>query len=84
VGLTEQPMIGIFGAIVTLGGLAVLGGIVDITIRKKHPQLFQRQNLIQYAHTVGLLVLMAAVPIKIILKLAFGIKYIWVTPWFNV
>ena len=49
-----------------------------------NPELFQRQNLVQYLHTVGLLVLMAAVPIKMILKLVFNIKYVWVTPWFNV
>ncbi len=83
-GLTDPTMIGIFGGIVTLGALAAMGGVVDITIRKKHPTLFQRQNLVQYLHTVGLLVLMAAVPIKMVLKLVFHIKYVWVTPWFNV
>ena len=67
-----------------MGFLAVLGGIVDIGIRKKHPVLFQRQNLVQYLHTVGLLVLMIAVPVKVLLKLVFDIKYVWVTPWFNV
>jgi hypothetical protein len=55
-----------------------------MTIRKKMPELFLRQNLIQYLITVGLLVTMLAVPIKMILKLAFNIKYVWVTPWFNV
>jgi hypothetical protein len=84
VGITTQPARGIFGGIVTLGGLAVLGGIVDITIRKKHPDLFRRQNLVQYLHTVGLLVLMIAVPIKVLLKLVANIKYVWVTDWFNV
>jgi hypothetical protein len=83
-GLTDPWAIGIFGGIVTLGSLALMGGIVDITIRKKHPDLFRRQNLVQYVHTVGLLVLMASVPIKMALKLAFNIKYVWVTPWFNV
>jgi hypothetical protein len=84
VGLTDKTAIGIFGGIVTLGSMAVLGGVIDITIRKKHPTLFQQQNLVQYLHTVGLLALMAAVPIKILLKLVFHIKYVWVTPWFNV
>ena len=84
VKLTDQPAIGIFGGVVTLGALAVLGGVVDITIRKKHPELFLKQNLIQYVHTVGLLVLMATVPIKMALKLVFHIKYVWVTDWFNV
>jgi hypothetical protein len=82
--LTDPWTIGIFGAVVTIGALLAIGGVIDITIRKKHPSLFQRQNLVQYAHTVGLLALMAAVPIKMFLKLALHIKYVWVTPWFNV
>jgi hypothetical protein len=84
VGLTDPLAIGIFGGVVTIGFLVVAGGITDMLFRKKHPDLFRRQNLVQYAHTVGLVVLMAAVPIKIVLKLAFHIKYVWVTPWFNV
>jgi hypothetical protein len=83
-GLTDTWTIAIFGAVVTLGALAVIGGVIDMAIRKKHPTLFQRQNLVQYAHTVGLLALMGAVPIKMFLKLVFHIKYVWVTPWFNV
>ena len=27
---------------------------------------------------------MLALPVKMILRLVFRIKYIWVTPWFNV
>jgi len=27
---------------------------------------------------------MMSLPLKIILRLAFNIKYIWVTPWFNI
>jgi len=27
---------------------------------------------------------MATVPIKMALKLGLNIKYVWVTPWFNV
>jgi hypothetical protein len=84
VGMTTQPAIGIFGGIVTIGFLTVLGGMVDFLIRKKHPGLFRRQNLLQYFLTVNLIVLGLFVPIKMVLKLAFNIKYIWVTPWFNV
>jgi len=27
---------------------------------------------------------MMALPVKMIAKLAFRIKYVWVTPWFNI
>ena len=84
VGLTSQPAIGIFGALVTLGGITVAMGFVDYLMRKRMPATFLRQNLIQHLITVHLVVLMAAVPLKIVLKLVFNIKYVWVTPWFNV
>jgi hypothetical protein len=84
VGLTDPLQQGLFGGIVTLGFIGVASVATDLAIRKKVPTLFQRQNLVQYGLTVNLLVLMAAVPIKVLLKLVFNIKYVWVTPWFNV
>jgi hypothetical protein len=27
---------------------------------------------------------MVALPLKILIRLALNIKYVWVTPWFNV
>jgi hypothetical protein len=30
------------------------------------------------------LITMLALPVKILLRLVFRIKYVWVTPWFNV
>jgi hypothetical protein len=29
-------------------------------------------------------VLMLALPIKILMRLLFNIKYVWVTPWFSI
>ena len=57
---------------------------VVLEMRKFKPETFLKQNLVQYLITLHLLVLMAAVPLKIVLKLVFNIKYVWVTPWFNV
>jgi hypothetical protein len=31
-----------------------------------------------------LLVLMLSLPVKMVVRLLFRIKYVWVTPWFNV
>ena len=84
VGITDPTTAAIFGAIATIGFLTVLGGAIDITLRKKLPDMFRRQNFIQYFLTVNLLVFMAFVPVKVLLKLGLGIKYVWVTPWFNV
>lgn len=84
VGITEQPWIGIFGAIATMGGIGALVIGADVYIRRKMPKLFLKQNFLQYFITLNLIALMAFVPIKVLLKLVFNIKYVWVTPWFNV
>ena len=83
-GITDTTMIAIFGGVVTIGFLAAAHAGVDHVIRRKKPDLFLRQNLIQYGTTVGLIVVGLAVPVKILLKLVLNIKYVWVTPWFNV
>jgi hypothetical protein len=31
-----------------------------------------------------LLVAMLSLPVKILLRILFRIKYVWVTPWFNI
>ena len=74
---------GIFGGVVTIGFLAIGGGVCDLLLRKYKPDLFRKMNIVQYLHLVGFLVMMAGVPAKMILRL-FSIKYVWVTPWFNV
>lgn len=84
VGLTDPTGIAIFGGVATLVILSVLGVATDLLIRKKMPKVFLKQNLVQYLITVNLAVLMALVPLKVLLKLVLNIKYIWVTPWFNV
>ena len=38
----------------------------------------------QYAIMQLFLILMLALPVKILLRLVFRIKYIWITPWFNI
>ena len=84
VGITDPVMIGVFGGIATLGFIGVASLATDIALRKFKPTMFLKQNFVQYFLTINLIVLMAAVPLKIVLKLVFNIKYVWVTPWFNV
>jgi Cytochrome b(C-terminal)/b6/petD len=47
-------------------------------------RIYQRMSLIQLVTMYTFLVLMVSLPIKIILRLVFTIKYVWVTPWFSI
>ena len=76
----------IFGAIV-VGAYAVLAGWGIhklVTWNDFNKKIFQRMGLIQYVTMQVFLVLMLSLPIKILIRLLFNIKYVWVTPWFNV
>jgi Cytochrome b(C-terminal)/b6/petD len=47
-------------------------------------KIFKRMTLLQIVTTDIFLVLMFALPVKILARLLFRIKYIWVTPWFSI
>jgi hypothetical protein len=47
-------------------------------------RIFKRMSLVQIVTMQVFLIIMLSLPIKIIARLVFRIKYIWVTPWFNV
>jgi hypothetical protein len=74
----------IFGAVVVGGYFAAGWWVCDRLFRKLAPEMVRKQNVAQYATTILLLLLMFALPVKIFLRLAFTIKYVWVTPWFNI
>ena len=76
----------IFGAIaVGLYGAAAGFGIHKlITLTPFSRKIYARMSLLQYVVMQTFLIIMLALPIKILLRLVFRIKYVWVTPWFNV
>jgi hypothetical protein len=41
-------------------------------------------SVLQYTVMQVFLIVMLALPVKILARLLFRIKYVWVTPWFNV
>ena len=47
-------------------------------------KIYGRMSLLQYVTMQIFLICMLALPVKMLLKLLFNIKYVWVTPWFNV
>jgi hypothetical protein len=47
-------------------------------------KMYKRMSLVQLVTMYTFLILMISLPIKILLRLVFTIKYIWVTPWFSI
>jgi hypothetical protein len=71
-----------------IGGVAIAGyyslaGVYWMWKRRKSATL-QQLGFIRYNIVAILFLTMMALPIKMFLRLAFNIKYIWVTPWFNI
>jgi hypothetical protein len=85
VGLRDPFWSMVFGAVVVLGYLAVGVGVFYLAVRRiKGEEFLKRWGMIRFNIVAVLFVLMAALPIKIILRLALHIKYIWVIPQFGI
>ena len=82
VGITSMWGKMVFGAVVFGGYCAVAAGAFHKVFSKT--TMYARMSIIQYAHLQLFFVLMMSLPIKMILRLVFNVKYIWVTPWFNI
>ena len=68
-----------------VGGYFAVGGILlHAFFRRYNPKDYQRMSLLQYSILQVFMLTMVALPIKMALRLMFNIKYVWITPWFNV
>ena len=76
----------VFGAIaVGLYAIAAAIGIHKlITKTPFNRKIYARMSVLQYVVMQTFLVIMLALPVKIMARLLFRIKYVWVTPWFNI
>jgi len=85
-GITSAIGKGIFGGIVTLfyAVVTAVGFHKVLTWNDFNRKIYQRMSLVQYLTVQFFMVSMMALPVKMIAKLAFRIKYVWVTPWFNI
>jgi hypothetical protein len=70
-----------------LGLLAIAGwystGILFYRRKKENPTI-RELGALRYGIIAFLYLTMMAIPVKMLLRLLFNIKYIWVTPWFNI
>jgi hypothetical protein len=76
----------IFGGIV-VGLYLVAAGIAIhklITRTAFNRKIYARMSVLQYVVMQTFLIIMLSLPVKILARLLFRIKYVWVTPWFNI
>ncbi len=76
----------LFGGFVTTAYLAAAGWAIHrlITWTPFSRKIYARMSLIQYITMQVFLIIMLALPVKMLLRLLFRVKYVWVTPWFNI
>ncbi len=88
IGITSVWGKAIFGALV-VGAFFILGGLFFhwlMTRTELDRKILQRTSLLQYlTFQFFAISVLLALPVKLILRLLpIHIKYVWVTPWFNV
>ncbi|MBM3801261.1 MAG: cytochrome C [Acidimicrobiia bacterium] len=85
-GITSALGKGIFGGIVTLLYTAVTAIAFHkvLTWNDFNRKIYQRMTLVQYLTLQFFIITMMSLPVKMIARLAFRIKYVWITPWFNI
>jgi hypothetical protein len=85
--LNQYPGKAIFGALV-VGFFYVLGALFFHWLMTRNAferKILARTSLLQYAtFQFFAITVLLAFPVKLILRLVFTIKYVWVTPWFNI
>ncbi|MBI3653941.1 MAG: cytochrome C [Acidobacteria bacterium] len=87
VGITSQPWKGIFGAVVVGLFFALAGFVTHKLIMRKEfdKKILERTTLLQYLiFQFFAITVLWALPIKLLARQLFRIKYVMVTPWFNI
>jgi hypothetical protein len=85
--VATQPWKGLLGAIV-VGLFFLAAGYLThklVTLTKFDKKIFQRTSLLQYlTFQFFAITILWALPAKLLVRQLFRIKYIMVTPWFNI
>lgn len=73
-----------FGAMVLILYFTLGFVIPYIILKRRHSPTLQKLGMVRYSIVSFLFSSMMGLPIKVLLRLLFSVKYVWVTPWFNV
>jgi len=92
--MKDLPLIGGGLAGTALGEVELLGlilialyygsAVLFYLWRKEKSETLQQLGPVRYGIVAFLFLTMLGLPIKIFLRIFFNIKYVWVTPWFNI
>ncbi len=74
----------LFGATVVGGYFVVGGGLLHLCFKKMSATTLEKMGPVRFGIFAGLFLSMMALPLKMVARIAFAIKYIWVTPFFNI
>lgn len=80
-GIRSEVFASLFGVVVVSAYYSL--GVIFYFL-KRNSEWMRKMGIIRYGTVAFLFLTMTALLIKIFLRLAFNIKYIWVTPWFNI
>jgi len=83
-GITSNTAKVLFGAVVVGGYYLAAGLVVHALFRRFNAQNYRRMSLLQYSLMMFFLLTMFGLPIKILLRHSLHVKYVWITPWFNI
>ena len=81
-GIRDDVTANFFGFVVVAGYFS-LGPIFYLWKRNSN-RFLQELGLVRYIVVSFLFLTMLALPIKMILRILLDVKYIWVSPWFNI
>ena len=85
IGIESRSLPGFIIGAVVVGSYLIGGMIAPYRYWKKNnPELLAQLGMIRYVIIMFLFITMMAIPIKMVLRLVFLIKYVWITPWFSV
>ena len=82
IGIQDAMTANFFGFAVVAGYFAL--GPIFYFWKSRSNKFLQELGLVRYVIVSFLFLCMMALPIKMILRLALNIKYVWVSPWFNI
>jgi hypothetical protein len=81
-GIDSRSWGGFFIGMVAVGGYLVAGMVAPYKyFKKKCPEFLEQLGMTRYLITAFLFITMMSIPIKMVLRLVFLIKYVWII-WF--